>query len=214
MNTYVHHLLGIKLVLFVMLLCIPSILFAKKYRIIFLNTNSIKIGNRFLHEQDVFNDNEEIHWTDLRQKMEVENVNNPSEQHTLTKHGFLEYKDEGVKSLLDLIKVQSLGTRDMNGGQKHYSEIYHYLTDTLMFPTTTRVDPSIRCEAVWIKGKKEIVTPVKRSQDGRFYIISLDIYKGKKPCDINLDIREVNEQIKWVNNVYKGIPIVYIPKRL
>ncbi len=214
MNTDVYCLLKTKMIIIGILLCIPAVSFSKNYRILFLNTNSIRIGNKVLHEQDVFSDTEEIHWKDLRQMMEVQNVSNPSEKHTLTKHGFIECKKDGVKSLLDFIKVQSLGTRNTEGGKKHYSEIYHYLVDTLMFPTTTREDSSIRCEAAWIKGKKEIVTPVKRSPDGRFYIISLDIYKGKKPCDINLDIREVNEQIKWVNNVYKGIPIVYIPKRL
>lgn len=214
MNTHVHRFVGVKILLLGILSCIPSVLSSKNYRILFLNTNSIKIGDRVLHEQEVFSDTEEIHWKDLRQMMKVQNVNNPSEKYTLTKHGFKEYKKDGVKSLLDFIKVHSLGTRDTNYGKKHYSEIYHYLTDTLMFPTTTREDSSIRCEAVWINGKKEMVTPVKRSSDGNFYIISLEIYKGKKPCDINLDIREVNEQIKWKSNVYKSIPIVYIPKRL
>lgn len=214
MKTYVQLLLRIKMVLFVLFLCFSSVLFSKNYRIVTLNTYSIKIGNRMLHEQDVFSDTEEIHWKDLRQMMEVQNVDNPSEKHTLTKHGFMEYKKEGVKTLSGFIKIQSLGTRDLNSGKKHYSEIYHYLVDTLMFPTTTREDASIRCEAVWVKGKNQMVTPLKRSPDGKFYIISLDIFKGTKPCDINLDIREVNDQINWINNVYKCIPIVYIPKRL
>lgn len=184
------------------------------YRILNLNTPTIRIGNNILKENDIFKDNEIIHWSDLRQNMDIEKVSNPSVKLSLNKHGFIKYKEQGVTSLFDFIKIKKLGTRDFNKDQPHYSQIDHYLTDTLMFPTTSPNDSSLRTEAFWFKGGKEIVTQINRTTDGKFYIVTPDIYKGKKPRDLKLNIREIDENLKWENVVYRNIPIIFIPSRL
>ena len=61
---------------------------------------------------------------------------------------------------------------------------------------------------------KKIITPIERTTDGKFYVISLEVYKDEQPCDIRLGIRERNDALNWVNNIYQDIPIIYIPKSI
>lgn len=185
------------------------------YKITFLNTKSIKIGDRILHRGDVFSDNQTIYWTDARQMMRVVKANvKYSPEETITKYGFRKYESKGVQSLLDyLTQEHFLGTRDIVKQTRHYSEYDHYLADTLLFPVRN-ANPALRVEAVWLHKGKEIVTPIKMTEDKRFYIISLEVYGKKKPRDIKLGIREVNDELEWMNQVYRDIPIVYIPYEL
>ena len=173
-------LISLKKALFTyLLLVMPTILYAGgnnpvAYRILHVNTPTIRIGHKILRKGDIFYDSDTIFWIkDNRHKMDVETVKAP-----------------------------------------HYSEVDHYLTDTLQFSASTIFEPNIRCEAVWTKGKKKIITPINRTKDGKYYIITTDIYKDKKPCDIKLSIREIDDDLNWVNMVYQNIPIIYIPYQL
>lgn len=203
--------------LFILLMCsVPTS--AKEpelYKITFLNTKRIKIGDYTLHCGDVFSDNQTIFWTDARQMMRVvkANVKNSPEV-TITKHGFRKYESKGVKSLIDyLMQEHFLGTRDVGRQMLHYSEYDHYLADTLLFPVRN-ANPALRVEAVWLHKGKEVVTPVKMTEDKQFYIISVDVYGKKKPRDIKLGIRVVNDELEWINQEYRDIPIIYIPCEL
>ena len=69
-------------------------------------------------------------------------------------------------------------------------------------------------DAVWMNGKKDVVTPIKRTPDDRFYIVSTAVFGNQKAQDIKLTIRERSKDNSWVNNVYQNIPIIYIPKKL
>lgn len=186
-----------------------------KYRIISVNTPSIRIGHKVMKKGDVFNDTDTIYWIkDIRHKIVAETVKAPYDRYEFVHNDFKKYQKEGVKSVFDFFQVQQLGTRGINAQRKHYSEFDHYLSDTLLFSATTPYESDIRCEAVWSIGKKAIVTPVKRTPDGKFYIITLEIFKGKKPRNIKLSIREIDENLEWVNMVYQNIPIMYIPHHL
>lgn len=185
------------------------------YKITFLNTKTIKIGNKVLKCGDKFYDNQIVHWTDLRQMMRVVKADGKNcPEFKMTKHGFQKYESKNVKTLFDYLTQENyLGTRSLENRPRHYSEFDHYLVDTLLFPARNS-DNTLRMEAVWNLNGKEIVTPIKTTEDKQFYIISLDIYGKKKPRDIKLGIREVNEDLGWIDQVYRDIPIIFIPKKL
>lgn len=218
---FMKRLISLKKALFTyLLLVMPTILYAGgnnpvAYRILHVNTPTIRIGHKILRKGDIFYDSDTIFWIkDNRHKMDVETVKAPHKKYILTHHEFKKYEKEGVKTIFDFIKIQHLGTRGVNARKEHYSEVDHYLTDTLQFSASTIFEPNIRCEAVWTKGKKKIITPINRTKDGKYYIITTDIYKDKKPCDIKLSIREIDDDLNWVNMVYQNIPIIYIPYQL
>lgn len=189
----------------------------QRYRIESLNTKNILIGNQRLKKGDTFMDTTTIHWiSDSRQQMIVVKVGDVNgKEIKVTRHGFVKYEKYGVRNLFDFLTQENyLGTRDVISSAKHYSEIDHYLTDTLMMPASTVAYPPLRAEAVWEYHGEEVVTPLKLSHDGRFYIITTKIYGKYKPCDIKLNIREINDELEWSNYVYQNLPIIYIPKKL
>lgn len=191
----------------------------KLYIITFLNTKTIQIGDRQLRKGDTFYSGQTIHWKkDNRHTMRVRVIGKDGKPHgeeiTCNREGFCKYKQKGLLSLFDyLTQERSLGTRGKQERKDHYSYKTHYLIDTLMLPTkaTSVVLPA---EAIWKHHDKEIITPISRSHDGRFYVISLDIYANCKPRDIKLSIRERDAEIEWINFVYRDIPIMFIPSSL
>lgn len=213
-------LANIRKVIMCLFVIMPTVLYAggKKpvaYRIISVNTPTIRIGQKVMKKGDVFYDTDTIHWIkDIRHRIVAEAVGKPDDRFIFVHNDFKKYQKEGVKTVFDFFKVQQLGIRGINVQRRHYSEIDHYLTDTLQFAATTPYEPNIRCEAVWMNGKKKIVTPINRTSDGKFYIVTPEIYKDKEPCDIKLSIREIDEELNWVNMVYQNIPIIYIPPLL
>lgn len=188
---------------------------AERYTIVFLNTPSVKIGGNLLKLGDSFDDQEIISWTDNdKQMMKVKD--GKGRVYKITRRGFKKYEkgNASIKSLAEfLIHEQYLGTRDKDS-RKHYTEQEFYLTDTLHFQTFSEKINCMGTEAVWYKDGKEITTPITRTVDGLFYVVSLSIYKDEVPCDIKLGIREYNDALNWVNNIYQDIPIIYIPKSI
>ena len=181
---------------------------AKKYQIKKLwNCKSIVIGEKKMKEGDYFSDGLTIHWTNSRQMMEIIEV--PSGKITkIAKKGFDDHK---AKSLWDFFtSVNSAGHRSFTNGH-YYTENYYYLADSLHIPTMENADPNTISEAIWEYNGEQIVTPIQRTNDGKFYIITQAIYKNKEPGDVNLIIREREDGLDWINNVYQGIPITYIP---
>ncbi|MDE6688962.1 MAG: hypothetical protein K2J86_03630, partial [Prevotella sp.] len=79
---------------------------------------------------------------------------------------------------------------------------------------SSSADSNMRTEAVWNKNGKQIITLINRTPEGNFYIVTTDIYKGERPQDVKLTIREINTEFNWTNNIYKDISIIYIPKYL
>lgn len=182
-----------------------------RYRIEFLNCQAIKIGNVMKRVGDEFNGNQRIYWTNSRQFMKVRHVKTLRE-YKLTCHGFKKY--DNPKSLSDfLVQERSLGSRG-NASSTHYTQQDHYLIDTLLFEAYNGTDPKMITEAVWMSGKQEIVTPIIRTPDDKFYIVSTAVFGIKKAQDIKLTIRERSNDNSWINNVYQNIPIIHIPKKL
>lgn len=203
------------LALFLMLTSVAIGVKAEQYTILFLNTPRIKIGEKWLKQGDSFDNKDIIYWTNNdKQMMKVKD--NSGKVYKISRRGFLAYEKNGtsIKSLSDfLMHEQYLGTRG-DELQKYYTEQEYYLVDTLHFQTFSEKNDNMRIEAVWMKGDKKIITPIERTADGKFYVISLEVYKDEQPCDMRLGIRERNDALNWVNNIYQDIPIIYIPKSI
>ena len=201
----------IALICFLFFTVVDMMAQSDRYRIIFLNCQAIKIGNAKKRVGDEFNGDQKIWWTNSRQFMKIRNIKT-SREYKLTCNGFK--KHGNPKSLSDfLIQERFLVSRG-NSYATHYTQQDFYLVDTLQFETFNSADPEMVMEAVWMNGKKEVVTPIKRTPDDRFYIVSTAVFGNQKAQDIKLTIRERSKDNSWVNNVYQNIPIIYIPKKL
>ena len=181
----------------------------EKYRIEFMNCKRILVGDKWLRVNDIFEDPMTIHWQNGKQFMRVRSLQTQKE-YSLNKEMFVEAK---VQNLHDfLFKSKSPSTRGYSF-VLHYSQINHYLVDTLHFQAFDEPQPDVVTEAVWKKDDgSEQVTKLKRTTDNAFYIVTRKILgTGKAPDSLRLDIRERSIKENWTNRIYRQIPIRCLP---
>ena len=183
---------------------------ARRLTIIALkNCTSIKIGRKSLKVGDSFQSWQTVYWSNARQLILVRDEIGQTSR--LTHKGFQKYKAKTPDEYF--IAEQALGTRSHGAYSKHYTHRDYYLTtertDTLLFPTTSIMSNDMHAEAVWTDTKNhETVTPIKTTSDGKFYIVSPQIWKGRTPQNVILTIRECSNDGSWTDNIYQGIHIV------
>lgn len=214
----------IKVLLTLLLLFVSITGYAKpeKYVIVFMNCQSIKFGKHKMHQGSVVVDDLEIKWTSSRQRIIVKNSNTQEEY----KIDSYRIGDKNAKSLKDIIEKNLYSSKEDNrvlirdehlgkrgsSQSSHYSNYDYLLMDSLLFECFDHAKGNMRTEAVWnSKDGTPIVTPVNKTPDGKFYVITPTIFKKEKPQDVKLTIREVNDEQNWTNRVYKDISIIYIP---
>ena len=181
---------------------------AEQYKIIELfNCSSIKIGNRILKENSVFDGGETIYWKSSAEAMRVEDGSGV--KRVYSKKGFEKYK---ATSLINfLTKEKGLAGRSLKGNNFHYRNRVFCLADSLHFRVKQEPDSILIAEAVWNADNKQVVTKIQRTKDNLFYIITPEIFGDQMPRDILLNIRERDEDYQYIDNVYRGIQIIYIP---
>ena len=189
---------------------ISSSLEAKRLTITQLrNCHSIQVGRKTLKKGDSFESWQVIQWTTARQMAVVRD--NLGKTYRLSHKGF---KQQNAKTADEyFIAEHSLGTRQITKAYDNYSRHRFFMTaerdDTLMFPTKSRATADMYPEAIWQDNRQQnVVTRIRRSADGQFYIITPSIWHNRTPQDVNLTIREISSDGSWVENVYQQILII------
>ena len=182
------------------------------YRIEFMNCKRIQVGEKWFRIHDVFDGKDTVRWKNGRQFMRVRNVKTQKE-YALTLDGFEAAK---VQTLHDfLIKTNSVSTRGFVG-TRHYSQVVHYLVDSLHFQAFDDPQPDVVTEVVWKRlNGREQVTRIQRTSDNSYYIVTRAILgRGTPPDSLLLDIRERSIKEGWVNRVYHQIPVRCLPPKM
>ena len=118
--------------LLILSLCISLSATAQDFKILFVNTGTIRIGGKELKAGDVFNHDEIIHWTEPKQAMEVLSLAD-MKQYMLVSEDF---KDRKMKSAKDyLVKSNRLSTR----GSGSLSSVTRQVGETIYVMDSTRV---------------------------------------------------------------------------
>ena len=203
-----------KHIILTLLMLIPAVVKLQagepeKYRIEFMNCKRILVGNKWLKNNDTFEDPMTIHWKNGKQYLRVRSLKTQKE-YGLNMDAFIEAKVQNLRDFL--IKTNSVSTRGRSRFQ-HYSQVVHYLVDSLQFQAFEEPQPDVVTEAIWQQrnGSKH-VTPIQRTPDNKFYIITRDVLGAETPPDsLLLDIQERSIKENWRNRVYRQIPIRCLP---
>ena len=185
---------------------------AQEYKIVDLvNCSSIRIGNRVLCEEDSFYYGEPVYWKSADEAMRLEN-SKTGEKRMFAQDGFVKYK---VKSLKDfLAKERILAGRGALKGTTYYRDQNYYLVDSLHFKANDNMDSTLIVEAIWSYGHgRQEVTRIQRTEDGKYYVVTPEIFGDHPQHSILLSIRERDEDYDYIDNVYRDIPIIYIPRK-
>ena len=120
-----------KIILVASLLMIACCVFADKYKVLYLNSPDIKVGNKTIVVGNVFDDKDAIKWTSEQQAIKVMNLNTKRVMVLAAKA----LKKKNATSLYDyLTSTKRLSTRDFR--KKQMIEEWQldstlYLMDTL-----------------------------------------------------------------------------------
>ena len=128
------------LVVLLLVLCIP--VHADDYKIVQMNTNSIKIGNSICKQGDVFSDNDNIIWTNENQAMKAMNLKTKQIRLFVAKQ-FMKINARSIKHYF--IKNVNLSTR---GELSSFSELEKMLSDTLYLYDTMPVESPVMIDSL------------------------------------------------------------------
>ena len=169
-----------KIVLLALLLLSVS-LRAEDFKILFINTESIKIGKTTRVAGDVFSDAEKIYWKDGKQAMKVLSLDT-KKQYVLVSEDFRQRKLKTAKDFI--VKNNRLSTR----GIGNLSSVAALLGDRIYWlnPTliTIEYEPE-EGEFFFLKAKDE---EIKLEMDGQLLILDERIWGESVPCQIETDL--------------------------
>ena len=182
------------------------------FRIEFMNCKRIQVGEKWLRRNDTFEDPKTIHWTNAKQYMRVRSLKTQKE-FGLSMEVFAEAKVQNLRDYL--MKTNSASTRGV-ARKLHYSQVRHYLVDSLHFQAFDAPQPDVVTEAVWQRPDgSEQVTTLERTEDNAFYVVKRDILgRGTPPDSLRLDIQERSTKENWTNRIYRQIPIRCLPQKV
>lgn len=122
-------------VLLLLSLCLSFTATAQDFKILFLNTETIKIGGKDLKKGDVFNESDKIVWKDDKQAMKVLSLSD-YKQFVITAPGFKQNKVQNLKDYM--VRSNRLSTR----GSGSLSSVERQIGETLYVIDTTEVSIS------------------------------------------------------------------------
>lgn len=195
-----------------MAICLLGVsdVWADRYEITYLhNSKYIKIGNRKVRKGGQFDESEAISWKQCH-FMRARNLKTGVEKAFSDKA----FRKHGVSSVGEFVtKERTLYTRGTQTTAHYYKNVDHYLADSLHVEAFSEPQDDMAVECVWTTEKgQEVMTPLQRTADGRYYIITPAIFGSRTPRDVKITIRERSLDGSWTDNVYNDFPIVVISK--
>ena len=198
-----------KIILLFSLFLIASSAFADSYRVLYVNTKHIRVGNRYVTIGDIFKDTDTIVWSSDQQAMKVLNLKNKRIVICAAKS----LKNKKSHSLYDyLTSTKRISTRSFTNNA--FDEEWHldsrlFVLDTL-YITRPNYDATLVQANVVIKShmsSREI--PI--TFDSKYYKIPRQIINQLENMPVKLDIMEYDEKRDWKYLVYKDLSVELLP---
>ncbi len=181
-------------------------LHAEKYKIIHItNGGSVIIGGVKKKKNDTFDDTEKISWSNGILKLHIKNVRTGREEHFALAE-LIKNKERTIQEANN--RLARLATK----GQFSNNQRDLFLVDSIHIKAD-EVRENLHTIAEWVTIKGDTISsPVYRTSNNLFYIITSSIYQGQIPPDsILLTIRQFNADRSYNNLVYRDLKVFHIP---
>jgi len=131
-----------KAVLVLSALCLSMALLADNYKILQMNTPSVKIGDKLYKTGDVFPDSDPISWANDKQAIKAMNLNTKQIKLFAAKV----FKNIEAKSIKDyFLKNSHLSTR---GGVVTFSDLTEELSDTIYLYESVQIESPVKIDSI------------------------------------------------------------------
>ena len=190
--------------LILLAICISTNAAAQDFEILFVNTGTVKIGRKELSAGDVFNQSDNIQWSDEKQAIKALSLSD-NKQYIFVSEDFKEHKLKSAKDYL--VKTNRLSTR----GSGSLSSVGRKLSDTIYAMDTTMIPID------YIPDESEYFFVVKK--DRRFVLefqdnhllFSPELWAENEPVEVDLFYHYADGEEECVK---EGIQIVPLPKEI
>ena len=182
---------------------------ADTYKVLYANSENIKIGNQPAKKGVTFNDKDRIIWTSGEQALKVLNL---STNHVMViaKRAF---DRQRARSLADYLhRVKHMSTRDF-GTASVVTDTVYYMLDTLLIDAGKHYGDDKIDKAIVIINGDSVVTQIKKTQDKKEFVLTKSIFGSKTPQLVYIDIVETDVKREWVYYVYRRLRIESLPMR-
>jgi hypothetical protein len=131
-----------KMALFISALCLSMTSLADNYKILQMNTPSVKIGKQMCKVGDTFPDADPIMWSNDKQAIKAMNLTSKQIKLFAAKV----FKDVEAKSIKDYyLKNSHLSTR---GGVVSFSDLAEELSDTIYLYDTMQIESPVKIDSI------------------------------------------------------------------
>ena len=199
--------------------CTNSNILAQDYKITFLNTNSIRIGNKNLSTGSTFKKTDVIQWQDDMQAMKVFDLKSKKTIAIVAKP----FKTESCSSLDEyLSKTNHLSTRGVINPNNLKKEDFKvdpnllYLIDKIDVDASIYFEPSMTETIEYYDGKTKQKKIANMSSDNKKIIITREMFSSTMQTNkpFNVDIIEYDSKQNWHYCIYRNLKVILVPKKL
>ena len=199
-----------KSILFILsALLLPLVACADHYKILYMNSPTIKIGDRECKTGDVFSDLEIIFWAKDKQAFKAQNTTTKA----IRLFAEPDFRQNGSKTVKDyFLRKNHLSTR----GAMSLSELETYLADTFFLldsisVETTEMTDSLHCFLMSYDNEGTVVKKELPGTDGTFFITrSLFPPTADSTSVFTLTISYVNKKIEEEYQLTDAMKIVLL----
>ena len=196
---------------FIMFVCLVVSVWADNYKILQMNTKTIKIGNRIYKKGDVFSEDSVIHWSNEKQALKVQNTGT-KKIHLFVGQAFQKKQSKTIKDYYiknNRLSARSFGLEDM----KDMLHDTFYLLDTIKIEKTLPVDSTRFFYISFLEGGKN-VRRILPMQDDELMIVRSLFLKADTTSEINVSMLYTCKGIDEDYLITDSMKIVFIPKNI
>lgn len=192
-----------------LLLCTYMQIYADDYKILQMNTNTVKIGNTIRHQGETFSDNEQIFWSNDNQAIKAMNMRTK----TIRMFAAKSFKSCNALSVKDYyLKNNQLSSR---AGLISFSDLEEELPDTIylydVFSVESPVDVDPLSSYVISYGKEEKKWRTLMSTDDHFFLCR-ELFENDKGVDeFNVSLYYRNKDIDEDYLITDHLVVVLLP---
>ena len=180
---------------------------AVRYKVLYVNSGTVKIGGKTAEAGLVFDETDKIIWSSDRQALKVQNLSNDRVMVIAAKS----FQKKDSKSLADyLSRVKHLSTRGYRA-QMVIADTVCYMLDTLALDAGPVDYADITEEIIVTDGKESAVHKAQRSSDGKSYLVTRDMIGGRFSNVVYVDVRVNDQRRNWQYDVYRRLRIEKMP---
>lgn len=209
-NTQFRYQIVVLLLLFVLIIARLSVQAQDVYRVVEMsgqimsNGKQIKVG-------DIYRKGQKLDWPFGRHWLRV---TKDGKNYKVTRDGIKKIQARSSKQP-QATQVRYLSHRGWDtstaGGTEHYSTQTYYLigkNDFLYFERQS-TEAHVLMEAVWDDNGHTMTAPIECTDDGRYYIVSSNLFKIVKRDSVRISIQETSDG--YLSKEYThGLQIVYM----